>query len=213
MFKKKEVQQITTPKGSFSQVPDDLMYLIMFFLDVKSLNHFAMTNSTFRDLVNKYPKQIHIKICNKEYEGTYPEIRIQFLGELQRKNAELAREKRENEEKAITELKESVQARRNELNHLWNFPLKKSCITPDEKIAVGCCCTFGLIGGILVSCFTPWSCLLTSCLGMGAGGTTPLVVSRTIRCCCGKCLECSEQELATREENFDKDYSTFPKMK
>ncbi|PWY55673.1 hypothetical protein DGG96_10290 [Legionella qingyii] len=213
MFTKRAEQKIATNKGSFSQVPNDVTYLVMFFLDVKSLNHLAMTNSTFKELVSHYPNQIYVKICNKEYRGTYTQIHTQFKDYLRIKQAEIVRQKRSAGEKAIEELKHSIKSQKYSIRQTWDVPLKKSCITQDEKAVVGCCCTLGLIGGILVSCFTPLPWFLTTCLGMGAGGATPLVVSRTIRCCCGKCLQCKEQQLATKEENLNKDYPSSPSMK
>ena len=213
MFKKKEEQKIATDKGSFSRVPDDVMFLIMFFLDVKSLNHLYRTNSTFKELVSRYPKQIYIKICDEEYKGTYPQIRTQFIGFLERRQAETLRQKRSEDEKAIVELKKTVKAQKSDISQMWDLPLKNSCITQEEKAAVGCGCSLGIAVGIIVSCFTPFPWILTTCLGMGVGGTTPIVVSRTIRCCCGKCLECKEQELATKEENFHKDYPSSPGKK
>ncbi|WP_454784696.1 hypothetical protein [Legionella sp. WA2024007413] len=212
MFKKREAQKATN-KGHFSQVPNDVIYLVMFFLDVQSLNHLARTNSTFKELVFKYPKQLYVKICNKEYNGTYSQIHTQFVEHLRVQQAELVRQKREEKEQTIKELKIAVKAKKNDINQTWNVPLSKSCITPEEKVAVGCGCTFGVIGGILVSCFTPLPWIIATGLGMGVGGTTPLVVSRTIRCGCGKCLECKEQELAAEEENFHKDYPSSPIMK
>lgn len=212
MFKKKEVQKIATTTGNFSQVPNDVMYLIFFFLDVKSLNHLAMTNSTFKKLVSNYPKQIFVKICDKEYKGTYLQIHAQFISYLQHKEAEIARQKRREEEHAIAELKNVVTAQKNDIRKTWDVPLKKSCITKEERLAIGCGCTFGLIGGILVSCFTPIPWYFAYCLGMGVGGTTPLVASRTIRCCCGQCVACKEQQLNTREENLKKNYPSSPSM-
>ncbi|KTD04765.1 hypothetical protein OQJ19_08060 [Fluoribacter gormanii] len=213
MFKKREEQKIATNKGSFSQVPNEVMYLVMFFLDVKSLSHLAMTNSTFNELVSNYPTQIYVKICNKEYKGTYSQIHTQFIEYLRIQQAEIVRQKRSEEETAIEKLKNSVKAKKYNISQTWDVPLKKSCITQEEKAAVGCCCTLGLIGGILVSCFTPMPWFLTTSLGMGAGGAMPLVVSRTIRCCCGKCLQCKEHQLATKEENLHKNYPSSPSMK
>ncbi|WP_454781670.1 hypothetical protein [Legionella sp. WA2022007384] len=214
MFNKKEEEQTdATQKGSFSGVPDDVMFQIMFFLDLKSLNYLYNTNKTFRSLVSRYPKQIYIKICDEDYNGTFPKIRTQFIGFLERRHTEILRQKRSEAEKEIVELKKSIKAQKDEISQIWDLPLKKSCITKGEKAAVGCGCSIGLAVGIVVSCFTPLPWIFTTCLGMGVGGSTPLVVSRTIRCCCGKCVECNEQELATKQENFHKDYPDSPSMK
>ncbi len=202
-FKKNKTnQERKLDMGDFGSVPRDIMQQIVLFLDARSLANLLLTNSSVYEVIFKLP-QVHIKICNQEFKGSFPQFLNLYANYL---NEQQSREK---EIKEISDHRMILREKKADLQE-WTAPSRSKnfhCITDDEKMATGCCFVFGVIGGVLVSCFVPVPCFLSTTLGAVAGGTTPLVVCRTTKCLCGMCLECKEDHIDEREKNLN---SNFP---
>ncbi|MCL9683125.1 hypothetical protein [Legionella maioricensis] len=187
--------------GAFGPVPKDVTLYLLLFLDARSLAKLGMTNSDFYEMIHILPKPIRFKICNQEFEGTF----AQFLDA----NANYTQQKQARN-KEIEEIKVKRQALQEQKETLIELSAPSnskylSCITDEEKIATGCCCVFGIVGGILISCFLPVSCLMSTSLGVVVGDS-PLAISRTAKCICGVCLACKEENLDKRENALDSNY-------
>ena len=190
--------------GAFGLVPNDVTLYILLFLDARSLAKLAITNSTFGEMIYSRDKQIHIRIYNQEFTGTFAQFVEAHANYVQQKQA------RQKELDEIKAQRGELQGQKLTLKEWYEPSIFRnkdfSCITDEEKLATGCCCVMGLVGGVIISFFLPISCPLSSFLGATGGGTAPLAISRTTRCLCGACLVCKEAKLNAREDNLDSSY-------
>ncbi|KTD34026.1 F-box protein [Legionella israelensis] len=187
----------------------DIIGQIFLFLDHQSLSRLARTSKELNQIVNTLAKnQIQIRIAGKEFTGTYSQICQKYnqLKEMAEKYKEMSNARRE-EIKDIRKHKEAIRAA-----EVARQQKHSTYMTSNEKAATAFCCFVGCIGGLMFSCFTPFSCLWTSPLGAAAGGTTSCIACRTTDCACSACLQYEEYKLSERERRVDTDFPEPPRM-
>lgn len=193
--------------GFFNNVPRDISFVVMSFLadDVKALNHWAMTNSSFQQLVAENPHQIHVKVGNNTFTGTYAQFLNNRKQLLDYQHAvKVVKQQKEDERIKIFEDKTLVVAKKREIKNTWSNNNGSTCsILPEEKACSLFCCLTGTIGGSIVSFFIPWPCFASACVGAAITTPIPLVASRATLCCCNACVQCKAAQINEREETLD----------
>ena len=207
------VSSLSTKKsdnGSFNAVPKDVAYLIISFLakDVKALNHLAMTNSSFNQLVSTFPHEINAKIGNKMFKGSYAQFiswQKQYLD--YQHQVEVVHQQKSDEKKQIAEDRVLVEKEKMKIKAAWTNMDGKSTLLDEEKCCLCCCCLTGVIGGSFFAAFlTSWPFYAGACIGATTTTCLPIVVSRGVQCCCGMCVECKMDAVNKREEDLDAKY-------
>ncbi|CEG55495.1 hypothetical protein [Legionella fallonii] len=193
--------------GFFNVVPREVTYLIISLIsdDVKSLNHLAMANSSFKELVSHFPHEIHAQIGNTLFKGTYAQLMDQQKQLLDfQHTVEVVRQQKDDERNNIAEERKVLEAKAKEIKNTWTPQDGKACfLLNEEKGCTVCCCLTGIIGGSITSFFISWPCYAGAFLGATLTTPIPIILSRGTQCCCNMCVQCGINAVNRREDNLD----------
>lgn len=208
MFKKNSStvvgNNLSTNLGSFTDVPNEILAHVMYFLDLQSLSCFARTNKDINYQVHQLGKTFNVSLVDIPCEGTYSQLHQKYTKFL------VASQKRQKELQSIKEVRESINQQRKDLQD--NPANRTSCISREEKTFTVVCCVLGTVGGSLFACCFPVNWGLSALIGGISTTPIPLTVSRTTKCMCQKCIECKASSLELREQNLDNNFPPPSKM-